>query len=102
MTIRFAAPPGAIKARMSPEATMGAVRWAANDNGSLDDDDASLHAALRYFSEHGLAAAYRARKEAETAFFNGDRGKYRWWLQICRVLDRRLARELVTRTGSTA
>jgi len=53
-----------------------------------------LHAALRHFSEHGLAAASSARQQAEKAFHAGDREAYRWWLAICRALDGRMAREL--------
>lgn len=53
-----------------------------------------LHAALRHFAEHGLGAAREARRQAETAFFAGDRASYDWWLSICRTLDRRMAEEL--------
>ena len=54
-------------------------------------------AALRHFAEHGLAAAQRARRQAEAAFFAGDRQGYQWWLEICRALDRAMARELDAR-----
>ncbi|MXP41033.1 hypothetical protein GRI75_05160 [Altererythrobacter soli] len=57
-----------------------------------------MRAALRHFADHGLAAASHARRRAETAFFAGDREAYRWWLGICRTLDRRMARELATTT----
>jgi hypothetical protein len=66
----------------------------ANDNTVDRESDALLHAALRHFAEHGLAAASRARKQAETAFFSGDRRGYHWWLEICRALDRRMASEM--------
>jgi hypothetical protein len=71
---------------------------AANDNFLAQPDDATLRAALRHFAEHGLAAAEQARRHAEDAFFAGDREAYRWWLDICRTLDRRMARELAAGT----
>jgi hypothetical protein len=94
MTIRFAAPPSAIAPRMSARKAREACGLPANDNGGGRATDAMLHAALRHFAEHGLAAAQRARAQAEAAFFAGDRQAYQWWLEICRALDRRMAREL--------
>jgi len=94
MTIRFAAPPEALTPRMSPRKIRESRAFPANDNGGDQTSDAMLHAALRHFAEHGLAAAQRARKQAEAAFFAGDRQGYQWWLEICRALDRRMAREL--------
>ena len=70
----------------------------ANDNNAAHSDDALLNAALRHFAEHGMAAASHARRRAEAAFFAGDRDAYRWWLGVCRTLDRRLARELAAGT----
>lgn len=64
---------------------------AANDNAFGFSGDKVLKAALRHFAEHGLAAAERARSNAEQAFFAGDRQTYRWWLSICHTLDRRMA-----------
>jgi hypothetical protein len=58
-----------------------------------------LHAALRHFAEHGLAAAHRARGQAEAALRADDRQGYLWWLDICRTLDRRLAGELAQGAG---
>jgi hypothetical protein len=69
----------------------------ANDNGGSGSSDHTLHAALRFFAEHGLAAAQRARRQAEAAFFAGDREGYRWWLEICRTLDRRAAEAIEAR-----
>jgi hypothetical protein len=94
MTIRFAAPPNRRSPRMSPRLIREARCLPANDNDTDPASDALLHAALRHFAEHGLAAAQRARKQAEAAFFAGDRQAYRWWLEICRALDRRMAGEL--------
>ncbi|MEJ5978335.1 hypothetical protein WG901_16905 [Novosphingobium sp. PS1R-30] len=64
---------------------------AANDNVRTPNDDRMLRAALHHFAAHGLGAAEAARENAETAFFAGDREQYRWWLGICRMLDRRMA-----------
>jgi hypothetical protein len=70
----------------------------ANDNRDSDlasaEQTAALQAALRHFARFGLGAASEARKQAETAFFTGDRKAYDWWLGICRTLDRRVARQL--------
>lgn len=99
MTIRFAAPPDAIAPRLSAMSARNACGIPANDNRGDHPDDALLHAALRHFAEHGMAAAQRARKQAETAFFAGDRQGYLQWLEICRALDRRMAGELAAGTG---
>jgi hypothetical protein len=98
MSIRFAAPPQARSVRLSGERVRAAVHRPANDNNVLHSDDALLRASLRHFAEHGMAAASHARRKAEAAFFAGDRNAYRWWLGICRTLDRRLARELAAGT----
>jgi len=94
MTFRFAAPRDALPSRLDPCRVHEVCKLPANDNGAARPSDAMLHAALRHFAEHGLAAAQRARKQAEAAFFAGDRQAYQWWLEICRTLDRRLANEL--------
>lgn len=91
MTIRFAAANpvyNPVIARL-----MGAsVRLRAdNDNISGANDDGVLKAALRHFAQHGLGAAERAHRQAQDAFFAGDSEKYRWWMAICRTLDRRMA-----------
>lgn len=99
MTIRFAAPPDSLAPRMSSRRIRESRGLPANDNCGESEGDAMLHAALRHFAEHGLAAAQRARRQAEAAFFAGDRQGYLWWLEICRALDRRLASELVAGTG---
>ena len=102
MTIRFASPPLALTPRMSARRIRETCGLPANDNGGLQTSDAMLHAALRHFAEHGLAAAYRARKQAEAAFFADDRQGYLWWLEICRALDRRMAAELALRDADEA
>ena len=95
MTIHFAAaqsPIGSPVARVLNNAT---ISGAANDNGrgyeTTVPSDQMLRAALRHFAEHGLGAARAARIKAESAFFEGDRAAYEWWLGITRTLDRRLA-----------
>jgi hypothetical protein len=98
MSIRFAAPPQAMSVRLSEAQVRAFVRQPANDDLPAAPDDAMLRAALRHFADHGLAAAGHARRRAETAFFAGDRNAYRWWLGICRALDRRMARELAAGT----
>jgi len=102
MPIRFAAPPSALAPRLSARRAREVCGLPANDNGGERASDAMLHAALRHFAEHGLAAAQRARKQAEAAFFAGDKQGYQWWLEICRALDRRMARELAAGTGQSA
>lgn len=98
MSIRFAAPPQARNVRLSGSQARAAIARATNDNDAAHSDDALLRAALRHFAEHGMAAASHARRRAEAAFFAGDRNAYRWWLGICRTLDRRLAREIASGT----
>jgi hypothetical protein len=97
MSLRFAAPSLAPLARLTPDAVEAAMRGCANDNASEQPSDALLHAALRHFAAHGLAAAQHARQQAEAAHAAGDRATYEWWVEICRALDRRLARQLTDR-----
>ncbi|MBW8753553.1 MAG: hypothetical protein JF595_05280 [Sphingomonadales bacterium] len=96
MTIRFAA---ARRGDSCVGRFVGAAapRLAANDNVRSLSDDRMLRAALRHFAAHGLGAAEAARSNAETAFFAGNRGEYRWWLGICRMLDRRMAEAVAAR-----
>lgn len=106
MPIRFAAPPHALRPRLSPEKARAACGLPANDNGrdgpdttpqyapDIAPDIAMVNAALRHFAEHGLAAAQHARKQAEKSHCEDDQQAFDWWLGICRALDRRMAREL--------
>jgi len=78
---------------------------AANDNGSAMGGNTLggerlLKAALRHFAEHGLSAAERARENAETAFFAGNREEYRWWMAICTALDRRMSAAVAFHRGA--
>lgn len=94
MPIRFAAPAGSLRNRMSAVEARAACQMPANDLAGNRASDAMLHAALRHFAEHGLAAARHARKQAESAKAAGDEQDYLWWRDICRALDRRMARTL--------
>lgn len=98
MSIRFAAPPQAMIVRLRGARARAAIARPSNDNQPGASAEAMLRASLRHFAEHGLAAAAHARAKAESAWFAGDRDGYRWWLGICRTLDRRMARELVEGT----
>ena len=98
MTLRFASARTSTHSPIARALTRRAVGSAANDNGS-ESDDRLLHAALRHFAEHGLGAARQARKEAERAFFTGDREAYDWWLGVCRTLDRQLAAQFERATS---
>ncbi len=91
MTIRFAASKASGNSILARALAMPVPLDAANDNGNAICSDRLLKGALRHFAEHGLAAAERARQNAEQAFFAGDRAEYQWWLAICGALDRRMA-----------
>jgi hypothetical protein len=70
---------------------------ACNDNLSsseAEENEMLLAASLRFFAEHGLAAARKAHENAEANFHDGDRAAFHWWKQICSMLDRRLAMTL--------
>lgn len=100
MTLHFAAARSAARSPIARALSRRAIARAANDNGDPAEQSGSdqmLHAALRHFAEHGLGAAQEARKQAEKAFFAGDRPTYDRWVGICRTLDRRMAEELVRR-----
>jgi hypothetical protein len=98
MSIRFAAPPQAMSVRLRGSRARAAISRPMNDNEYGVDHNGMLRASLRHFAEHGLAAAAHARAKAEAAHFSGDQDGYRWWLGICRTLDRRMARELAAGT----
>ena len=108
MSIRFAAPASAIRARTRPSTGALAYPVAVNDNRNVitndngDDDrepnvvpdETALGAALRYFAKHGLAAARKAHEHASDARTAGNKESFMRWRDICRALDRRLARSL--------
>jgi len=70
---------------------------AANDLSVRFDEAKVLAAALRLFAAHGLSAAANAGQRAEEAAHRDDETETAWWLAVCRMLDRRLARELTAR-----
>lgn len=100
MTIRFAASTASGSSVLARALAMPLPLDAANDNGNAICSDHLLKAALRHFAEHGLAAAERARENAQRAFFAGNREDYRWWLAICGALDRRMAAAVAFRKGA--
>jgi len=94
MTVHFAASRSAAHSTLARILQRRKIASPANDNCAPRDTDRMLHAALRHFARHGLGAAREARRQAERAFFAGDRESYDWWLGICRTLDARIARAL--------
>lgn len=100
MTLHFAPARSTVRSPLARAFARRTIARAANDNHdpvTAKSHDQMLHAALRHFAEHGLGAAQEARKQAEKAFFAGDRQTYDWWLGICRTLDRRMAEEMTRR-----
>jgi hypothetical protein len=74
----------------------------SNDNPANDlaiefDEAEVLAAALRLFAAHGLSAALGAGQRAEDAARRGDESETAWWLAVCKMLDRGMARELTAR-----
>ena len=102
MTIRFAAANPEYNPVVARVLGGPARLRAVNDNVLGICSDKLLKAALHHFAEHGLGAAERARTLAEAAFFAGDREQYRWWLSICRTLDRRMADAVAAHIGADA
>ncbi|MDT0508684.1 hypothetical protein [Novosphingobium sp. MMS21-SN21R] len=71
---------------------------AVNDNaeewcGSWPQESEALDTALRLFAAHGFSAAAQARDAALIAERGGDEGRVGFWMEVCRTLDRRMARE---------
>ncbi|WP_346032231.1 hypothetical protein [Erythrobacter westpacificensis] len=91
MPIRFAASLHRTSCRMPRQKARAMHFRPANDNRGKQVSSPHLHAALRHFAEHGLAAADHARQQALAAADAGDRETFEWWLEICRALDRRMA-----------
>lgn len=99
MTVHFAAARTAATSPLARALVRRRVDVVANDNDDGGNDDLLLRAALQHFAQHGLSAASEARKQAESAFFSGDRQNYDWWLGVCRTLDRRMAEEFARSTA---
>lgn len=99
MSIRFAASRHSNRVCM-PKDYVRMLSWrAANDNGSNLRAD-RVNVALRHFAKHGLAAAQHAREQAIIAGKTGDQKSFEWWLDICRALDRRMARNFEAADGT--
>lgn len=97
MSIRFAPARKATPHAVSRALLLRNIRLAANDNGPAEravKERALLHTALHHFSTHGLGAAREAYRQAEKAFFAGDRAAHAHWLEICHVLDHQILERL--------
>jgi hypothetical protein len=95
--LRFAPRYGIISPALVRPSRLG-WRAAVNDNQRSADApavgintlaDARVHAALRLFAAHGLAAAERARVAAANANARGDDTDAAWWDEISRMLGQR-------------
>jgi hypothetical protein len=93
MSIRFAAARGSLRARLAPVRVQAMRLVPANDNGQSWRRVEALDAALRHFARHGMAAAQIAADNARVAGEAGDDKAFAWWLDVCRTLDRRMARQ---------
>lgn len=91
MTIRFAAATRGEHGIVTQFLAASVPLRAANENDWDLSRDRLVQGALRHFARHGLSAARIAQRNAEDAFFAGDRDGWRWWSAICRTLDRRMA-----------
>ncbi|MGB3753042.1 MAG: hypothetical protein WA954_03990 [Parerythrobacter sp.] len=99
MTVHFAAARTAeasVVARiLQRPARDGCTGLVANDNGGEADvraQAARFDAALRHFGQYGLRAASVAADAALAAHGDSDAASAAHWLDICRLLDCRLAR----------
>jgi hypothetical protein len=97
MSIHFAAAHVLPPLRIDAQVRARLARLAANDNRHKTPGDEMLHAALRHFGSHGLGAALQAALQTERAWSTDDRASFLWWLDICRILDRRMADHLEQR-----
>lgn len=93
MTIHFAAARVAAHSPVAKVLTIRRVETAANDN-TTHTENGAMREALYHFARYGLGAAREARHRAEAAFFYSDRREYDRWIEICRILDRRMALEI--------
>ena len=100
MSIRFAPACHGDASALARTLTIRRGLRAANDNAGSFGGEALLGEALRHFAQHGLGAAELARQNAEQAFFANDRDRYQHWLDICRLLDRRMAAAVAFRGGA--
>lgn len=98
MPVHFAAARSTAHSPIARALARKALARAANDNGDGGINavaeasfDHVMRGALRHFAEHGMGAADTARRLAEEAHALGDAAAYKWWLGVCRALDRNLA-----------
>lgn len=94
MSIHFVAARALPPLRIDAHVRARLGRLAANDNRHTTPGDEMLRAALRHFGSHGLGAALQAAQQAERAWSANDRASFLWWLDICRILDGRMADHL--------
>jgi hypothetical protein len=94
MTIRFAAAASVVSTHLDGSGARRGTRNAANDNRWASVIDCRLEAALRHFAHHGCGAAQDAGARARAAYLSGNGTDYRRWLDVCRQIDGRLARQL--------
>jgi hypothetical protein len=100
MSIRFAAARGSLRTRLAPVRVQTMRMVPTNDNGRPWRRVEALDAALRHFARHGMAAAEIAADNARTAGETGDDKAFAWWLEVCRTLDRRMARQFELSVGT--
>jgi len=101
MAIRFAAARTGHNRVVARRLSAPRLVRAANDNVLGLCSDTLLKAALQHFAEYGLGAAANAAMMAEAHNLAGDDDNYRWWLSICRTLDKRRAERLADRLGAS-
>ena len=96
MTIRFATATKGYSSVIARTVCASVPICPVNDNGDAGDpgDERMLWEALRHFAEHGLQAAKQAAESAEAARESGDTEGFKWWLSICRKLDRPMGESL--------
>ena len=101
MTLRFAAARRSTASPLARALVRKALAQPVNDNAEpatgRAEIDPELRAALLHFAAHGLGAARSAKAEAELAHAAGDDTRYRYWLGVCHMLDRRMAGHLARR-----
>lgn len=102
MSIRLAASKPVARLRLDPVEMRQMRSSCANDNPLVGGifpvaEEGSLRSALSLFAVHGLAAARHAADQALAARESGNAEEFGRWRDICRTLDRPLARKLDNR-----
>jgi GH25 family lysozyme M1 (1,4-beta-N-acetylmuramidase) len=96
MSIRFAPAVRHCASRLTPRQVRARQVLAANDNTLRQVRADALHAALRHFARHGMAAARIAGEQAAAALAANDPAGHALWLDICKTLDRRTAAQVAS------